>query len=218
MNKLKEFVKSAIIGGILVILPLAIFLATLTWVFNLIRKTITPLTAIVSQKAHIQGIIADSITITLIVFVCFFVGALVRTKLGKWVYSTLELQVLKKIPGYSLIKGTVFQFLDKNNAPFSSVALVQIFGNETLVSAFITDNHENGTSTVFVPTGPNPTSGNIYHLPQKYVHPIDASVEDVMKSIISCGAGSSALIKKQESLPNNKDVVKQSFIKTKKES
>ena len=52
-------------------------------------------------------------------------------------------------------------------------------------------------STVFVPTGPNPTSGFIYHLPNKYIHKVDVRVEDAMRSVISCGTGSSALIQKK---------------------
>ena len=51
-------------------------------------------------------------------------------------------------------------------------------------------------STVFVPTGPNPTSGFIYHLPNEYIHKVDVKVEDAMRSVISCGTGSSALIQK----------------------
>ena len=108
-----------------------------------------------------------------------------------------------KAPGYSIIKETVAQFIGNKKSPFSSAALVQIFGNETMVSAFVTDEHEDGSYTVFVPTGPNPTSGNIYHLPGKFVHPIDAPVEDLMRSIISCGAGSSALVKRLKKDPGN---------------
>jgi len=136
--------------------------------------------------------------IALLVLLCFSVGVVVRTKLGNWFYSVLETNLLMKVPGYSLIKETVAQFLGNKKSPFTSVALVQIFGNETMVSAFITDEHENGTVTVFVPTGPNPTSGNIYHLLPQYVHPIDVSVEDTMRSIISCGVGSEVLVKKLE--------------------
>jgi len=62
------------------------------------------------------------------------------------------------------------------------------------MTAFITDTHEDGSYTLFVPTGPNPTSGLIFHLAGKYVHPVDVPVQDAMRSIISCGAGSSKLI------------------------
>ena len=110
-------------------------------------------------------------------------------------YNAIEKNLLKKFPGYKLIKETVLQLLGNKNSPFSSVVLVNIFENETRVTAFITEEHADGSFTVFVPTGPNPTSGNIYHVKKQYVTKTDADVEDAMKSIISCGAGSSKIIK-----------------------
>ena len=198
MNRFKEFVKSTVFGGLLVILPLAIFFFALTWIFGLVQAVISPLTTIIMRKSPLQGIVVDILVVALLIIVCFTVGAIVRTKLGKWLYLFVESNVFLRVPGYSLIKETVFQFLGNKKSPFSSVALVQIFGNETLVSGFITDEHKDGTRTVFVPTGPNPTSGNIYHLPKNLVHPVDVSVEDAMRSIISCGAGSSTLISKRK--------------------
>jgi len=197
MKRLREFFKSAVIGGLLVVLPSAIFLFIVSWMFGAVRgiiRLIPSVESIVEGKSAWQATAVDLLVIVLIVLICFVVGVLVRTKFGKWIFSLLEANVLLKAPGYSLIKETVAQFLGSKKSPFSSVALVQIFGNDTMVSAFITDEHENGHVTVFVPTGPNPTSGNIYHLPAKYVHPVDVPVEDAMRSIISCGAGSTLLV------------------------
>ncbi len=196
MKRIKEFFKSAVIGGLLVVLPVAIFLFIMTWMFNAVRSVIGPVTNIVMDNSPLHGVVVDVLVIFLLVFACFAVGVLVRTKLGKWLYSILEKNVLLKAPGYSLIKEIVAQFLGNKKSPFSSVALVQIYGNDTMVSAFITDEHEDGSYTIFVPTAPNPTSGNIYHLPSQYVHPVDVPIEDTMRSIISCGAGSSTLIQK----------------------
>jgi uncharacterized membrane protein len=199
MKRLREFFKSAVIGGLLVVLPSAIFLFIVTWLFGAMRgiiRVIVPATAEVAKgpDSTLMSVGVDMLVIALMVLICFAVGVLVRTKFGKWVFALLEANVLLKAPGYSLIKETVAQFLGNKKSPFSSVALVQIYGNDTLVSAFVTDEHDNGHMTVFVPTGPNPTSGNIYHLPDKFVHPVDVPVEDAMRSIISCGAGSSMLI------------------------
>lgn len=204
MKRASEFFKSTLVGGILVILPSAIFLFILNWVFGLIRKVINPLTTFLMTKSPLQGVVADVLVIMLLIMACFVVGAIVRTRLGKWLYSLLESRVLVIFPGFSLIKETVSQFIGKKKSPFSSVALARIFGNDTLVSAFITDEHVDGSYTVFVPTGPNPTSGSIYHLHRDYVHPVDVSVEDTMRSIISCGAGSSRLIAKykEDGQPN----------------
>ncbi|MCF7973005.1 MAG: DUF502 domain-containing protein [Phycisphaerae bacterium] len=194
MKKLKEFFKSALIGGLLVVLPLGIMIGIVAWIFGLVRKAIFPLTRMIMEKSTMQAIVADILVISVIITVCFIVGVLVRTRLGTWIYHTLENSFLKKTPGYTLIKETVFQFLGNKKSPFSSVALVKLYGNDTLASAFITDTHDNGMCTVFVPTGPNPTSGNIFHLDSQYVFPVDIPVEDAMRSIISCGAGSSELI------------------------
>lgn len=193
MQRLKNFVKSTVIGGLLVVLPTGILLGVLAWIFKTIQALIEPIT---SRIEDLSPLLADILVIFLIIAACFVIGVFVRTRLGKFVYSLIETNLLAKAPGYSLVKETVFQFLGNKKSPFSSVALAQIFGNETMVSAFVTDTHEDGSCTVFVPTGPNPTSGNIYHLEAKYVHPVDVSVEDAMRSIISCGAGSSTLLEK----------------------
>ena len=148
----------------------------------------------VVAQSQVGRAVAGVVVVACLVGICFLVGLLVRTRLGGWVFRLAERHVLMRAPGYSLVKETVIQFIGEGKSPFGTVALVQIFGNETLVSAFVTDRHEDGSYTVFVPTGPNPTSGNIYHLAEQFVHPIDVGVEDAMRSIISCGAGSSKLI------------------------
>ena len=197
MKKLREFVKSTLIGGLLVILPLGVFAFVLVWVFSLIRRMISPLTHYVMARSEHEGIIVDILVLLVLVCVCFLVGAVVRTRLGKWLYGLIEARLLRRAPGYSMIKETANHFLGENRkSPFSSVALARIFGNDTLVSVFVTDTHADGSYTVFMPTGPNPTSGNIYHLKAENVYPVDVPVEDAMRSIISCGAGSSALVNK----------------------
>ncbi len=199
VDKLKGFLKSTVMGGVLVILPLAVLLFIAHWVFTFVSETISPLTGALLTRWSLQPVVADIIVVILIVMLCAAVGFIVRTKVGKWIYQLVENGLLRKAPGYSIIKETVVQFIGNKKSPFSSVALVQIYGNSTMVSAFVTDSHEDGSHTVFVPTGPNPTSGNIYHVEDQYVHPVDVPVEEAMRSIISCGAGSSALIGKLRS-------------------
>jgi len=194
MKKLREFIKSTLVGGLLVLLPVGVFAFVLVWVFNLIHRAISPLTNRLPAEFGSKPIVADVLVVLVLIGVCFLVGAFVRTRLGKWFYGLIETNLLRRAPGYSMIKETATHFLGNKQSPFSSVALARIFGNDTLVSVFVTDTHTDGSFTVFMPTGPNPTSGNIYHVNGKNVFPVDVSVEDAMRSIISCGAGSSALV------------------------
>ena len=196
MNRIKQFFINTIIGGLLVILPVALFLFIMSWVFGIVRSAIAPLTNALLERTALPEIVADLIVVLALVILCFVVGMILRTRIGKWIYFFLEAKLLRKAPGYGIIKETVAQFIGKKKSPFSATALVHIFGNDTMVSAFITDEHSDGSFTVFVPTGPNPTAGNIYHLPAAQVRKIDAPADEMMRSIISCGAGSSELLKR----------------------
>jgi len=196
MDKLKSFLKTSLLGGVVVILPIAIVISVTLWLFNLISGLIEPLTRLLIKDSQLNEYIAEITVIALILAACFFVGVLVRTRLGGFLYRLIEHRILKLAPGYSMVKETVTQvFGRKSESPFSSVALAQIFCNETLVTCFITDKHDDGMYTLFVPTGPNPTSGLIYHLNEKYVHPVDIPVQEAMRSIISCGAGTAKLLR-----------------------
>ena len=195
MDRIKAFLKTSLLGGTVVILPVVILIFVFNWVFDFVTNRIQPLTNVVIKRYEIPEISADIFVIFIILMVCFAVGVFVTTRLGKFVYRSIENRILKAAPSYSLIKETIVHILGEKESPFSTVALARIFGNETLVSSFVTDKHEDGSYTVFVPTGPNPTSGNIFHLKGEYVHPVDVPVEEVMRSIISCGAGSKKLIK-----------------------
>jgi len=194
MDRIKSFVKTSFIGGVTIILPVAILILVFRWVFNVVTRIIQPVTDLILVRSDVHEILAGLLALAVIITVCFVIGVIVKTKVGTFIHTSLEKSILNFAPGYSLIKETVMQFLGRKKSPFSSVALVQIFGNETMVTAFVTDEHSDGSYTVFVPTGPNPTSGNIYHLEGKFVHPVDVPVEDAMRSIISCGAGSARLI------------------------
>jgi uncharacterized membrane protein len=200
-ERTKNFFRTTVLGGVIVILPITILIFAFRWLFGIVGSAIKPLTDLavfyIPLPSRYDQPIATLLVLIVIFSLCFLVGLFIRTRLGLYLYSGLESSLLSKTPGYKMIKETVNQFFGKKVSPFSSVALIQIFQNETLVTGFVTDKHAGDMVSVFVPTGPNPTSGFIYHLPKKYVHPVDVPVEDAMRSVISCGAGSSMLIEQK---------------------
>jgi len=168
MKQLKTFVMTTILGGIVVILPAAILLFVFKWLFGMVLNGIRPVTETIVKESNFGVAMATIIVLTVIVGGCFLLGLLIRTKLGKMIHKGIENAILHRFPGYTLLRETVEQLLGGKKSPFSTVALAQIYANDTLVTAFVTDEHENGMYTVFVPTGPNPTSGNIFHLEAQY--------------------------------------------------
>ncbi|MBI1374216.1 MAG: DUF502 domain-containing protein [Phycisphaera sp.] len=202
MQAIKRFIKTSLIGGLIVLLPLGILAAVFSWIYGVLKGLVEPFTRrIMESNPTVEENVAVVLVLAIIVGLCFVIGVLVRTSVGRFMHEQFEKRVMKVAPGYKLIKETVLQFLGNRPSPFSSVALVQLWGNDTLVTAFVTERHDNGWYSVFVPTGPNPTSGGIFHVRPEYVHHLDHPVDDVMRVIISCGAGSAALLKHAKTGP-----------------
>lgn len=196
MRKFKQFLWTAVLGGLTVILPAAVIIMVFNWLFQKVNAVIEPVTRLVVARFGGGELFADLLVLSLLVGLCFAVGLSERTRVGHWLFGLLERHLLGRLPGYALVKDTVLQFIGGRESPFSQVALVRLFSNEVTSTAFVTDRHDDGSFTVFVPTGPNPTSGNIFHLPAACVVLVDHSVESTMRSIISCGAGSAELVAK----------------------
>ena len=195
MQRVKLFLKTSILGGLAVILPTIILLLLFGWLFRWITTIIQPLTSLLVSKGHLQELVADILAMAIILAVCFAVGIIVKTKLGRFIQENLEQRLLQLAPGYSTVKAIIMQLIGRKESAFSSVALVRPFENQTLLTAFITEKHVGGLVTVFVPTGPNPTTGFVFHLPAERVHPVNVSVEEAIKSVIGCGMGSKNIIK-----------------------
>ena len=191
-KRLRNFLRTTLIGGVVALAPLTLIILLFRWVINLIGRSLTPLVDTILQDPDPNPYYKFAlylISFTAILLFFFIIGLIVRTRLSKFL-NKAEDRYLLKVPGYKLAKETVQQFFGKNRSFFKEVVLVDIFNTGVLMTGFITDD-QGEIISVFVPTGPNPTSGNIYHFPKERVIRTSAPVDVGMKTIISCGAGSS---------------------------
>jgi uncharacterized membrane protein len=190
-RKIRKFLRTTFIGGLVALAPLTLIILLFRWVINLIGRNLAPVVDKILQDPNpdpIYKLALYVITFAAVLLFFFIIGIIVRTRLSVFLNAAEEMYLIK-IPGYKLAKETIQQFFGKNRSFFREVVLVDIFNTGTLMTGFITDD-QGEILTVFVPTGPNPTSGNIYHFPKERVLRTNASVDSGMKSIISCGAGS----------------------------
>lgn len=195
--RLARFLRTTVLGGLGVLLPILLSFLLLRWLFRTGVSLIQPLTRTLIETASLQELAAQALAVVLVVAVCFLTGLVVSTRMGGWILRGLERHLLRVAPGYSLFKETLRQLLGSGKRPFSGVVLGRVFGGETLMTGFITDEHAgSGRVTVFFPSALNPTTGLLCHLVEKDIQRLDTSVETAMRTIISCGVGSSELIGK----------------------
>jgi uncharacterized membrane protein len=204
MSGLSHFIRQSFIGGLLVVLPITILLVVFRWVFTTVEELIQPLSLPLAQRVDAPEVFIDLLVIIMIMLGCFLIGTLASTGIGKWLHTRFDSSLAKLAPGYNLVRDIIHQiFGDNANSPFKQgdVARVRLFGADvtTETTAIITSRHDNDWYTVFVPTGPNPTSGLIYHLPPNQVELLKGiKVEEALKTIIACGAGSGELFSRNK--------------------
>lgn len=197
MNKnIKTFIKTTLMGGLAVLLPLVLLLNILLWLGQWVNQAIQPAVAIMNTNFHFPILLSQTIVVISVIIIFFSVGILVRNRLGVILVQSIEKFILNRLPGYAALKEIVGYFLttDKKSA-FSQPALIRPWGDDTWLTGFIVDTTTEGYYSVFVPTSPNPTSGFLMHVPTDRIKPLDTPGSQVFKTIISCGAGSSQLLK-----------------------
>ncbi|MES2674871.1 MAG: DUF502 domain-containing protein [Pseudomonadota bacterium] len=202
MKRLRSFVSITLLGGFMVMLPIAILILFAEWLYGFVAHLIKPVSEWVSTWSPTATYMADVIGVVVLLLGCFFIGLLVKTNIGQWLHDVMDDVLGKILPGYHTINKLVSQLLGgEGNASLlkGDVCRAYIMGRtiNTSVTGIITAKHENGDFTVYVPTAPFLTSGMIYHLGAESVEILPhMTVEAAMRTVIACGSGSQIIANK----------------------
>ena len=192
MKKALVFVAKAVLGGLLIVVP--IYLAVL-----LLLKGMKSVMGLVQPFAHLfpDSFPADTIlSLLLVLTICFLIGVAVRTRAGQAVRERIEKTLLERIPGYALIRSLTHQVAGESRENIWKPALFE--SDEALIPAFIIEEFEDGRYTVFVPSIPTPFAGAVYILDPKRVHPVDVPFTEALKTVTRWGSGSKDLVAAME--------------------
>jgi uncharacterized membrane protein len=188
MKTVSEFLKTSVIGGLVVLLPVWLVAIALKKMAGAAESVAGPVAEKLAGNTHWVPLIM----VMLVVATCFLTGVLVRTAAGRWVIQALERSLLVHVPGYTLFRSVTRRFAREGEDVGFAPALA-VFDN-ALVPAFVVEKHEDGRYTIFVPSAPTPASGAIHILPGSRVHLLDVSLAKMVRCISSWGAGSRELL------------------------
>lgn len=187
MKGLAELTKTTLIGGLLVVLPIYLSILLLAKTLSGLFALLSPVTAAIPAGAQFRQLFA-----LLIVFaVCLVAGLVVRTGTGLRAKNALERSVLRKIPGYSLVRGLAERLGGESTEGSFQPALVEL--EDALSPGFIIEELEDGRYTVLVPSVPTPAAGALFILPRERVHPLDVPFTQAVTVISKWGAGAGAM-------------------------
>jgi uncharacterized membrane protein len=183
-----DFIKSTIISGVLVILPLGLVAIIVLKIVSMVEPLATPFVDRLPHGLRFPTIIAS----LFLIIVCLVAGLLAQTRAGRGAGNSLEGVILNRIPGYSMVRSLTRRIGNVEESEKFAPALVEI--EEALVPAFIVEEHADGRYTVFVPSAPTPGVGAIYIIARERVHIVDVPFLKSVKCVSSWGVGSADLL------------------------
>jgi len=188
-----HYIRTTLIGGVVVVLPLFVFANLLLWLASWIGGKTAPVAEYVASDLQLPVWVGQGLTIAAILLACFVLGAIVSTRFGNRAFNWLERNTVQRVPGYQPVKEIVSYLGKRDQNPFARPVLVTV-GEDIRLTGFLSDEGAEGT-TIFVPTGPNPTTGLILHVDPSQVQRVMLPGSDVLKTVIACGAGSQRLLR-----------------------
>jgi uncharacterized membrane protein len=193
-KKFIDFVKTTIVTGFFVLLPVLVVLGLIGWGLAMIFGILKPIMALFAIKSAGGMLFAILGGILLFAVGCFLAGFFVRLQIGKLTQEWLEEILLDRLPGYTMFKNLTQRLAGKEGLEFTP-ALVDLYGTEAWAVGFIVEEPEEGQFTIFVPVSPMPTVWQVYLVPASRVKKLDAKFVDVVNSLTQWGEGSHKLFR-----------------------
>lgn len=197
--------------GFITLLPIALTLIIVSWLFNLFTAPLAGITEtlILAYEKNLGLSLANHDTLVIFLsrifaFILLFALILFLGFCGQKFLINVFLKIPERLFGHIPLVGTVFRLskditkaiFSDSKKTFKETVLLPFPHRDALAVGFVTGetpplfNQVDKPHTdlaVFVPTAPHPMSGFVLLTPKKIVMPVDVSVEDAFKFLISCG-------------------------------
>jgi uncharacterized membrane protein len=192
MNKLINLIKLMLQGGLLVLLPLLLFILLMDEVIGLVVVIAKPLAEMFPGDIFAHAKFPLILALLLLAGASLLIGVAMRSSLARRLGSWLERNTFGRLPMYQFVKSLTTGLIGADQtAGFKPAWLVSDQGEKEF--AYVIEDHGNGDLTVLLPWAPTAFSGSVKIVAGDRIRPIDASLGEVTKVLGHLGVGAQAL-------------------------
>ena len=192
MKKIIEFIKTTALGGLVLIVPIAVIGVAIGYLINLLTKVNEAISKFLPYDVFGHPAVVMAAAVFTIILICFAGGLLLRTGLGKRLASGLDNLLTEYIPMFGMIKSLTRKFTGNEALAFTP-AEVDLHGSDARMIAFVIEKLPDDRYSVFVPSAPALTVGNVFILPATSVKLLDKSAKVAIDAVTQWGSGASLL-------------------------
>src|SRR5262245_8089408 len=186
MRGVYRFLKSTMIGGLVVLLPIIVLLAIVGWAVDLAVKLVEPPLARLPDKSVGGVSLVLVITVVAVILCCFLAGIVAETALVRGLGRRAERLALL-VPGYALMKSVGANLIGVEGKRPVRTVLVRFEASWQL--GFLMDTLADGRHVIFVPGVPKALVGTLHIVAAERVQVLAMSVSAALDALSSLGVG-----------------------------
>ncbi len=187
MRRFFSYIRTNILYGIVFLVPIAAFILVAYYIFGIWKGVLLPLSNQLGLSTVESRTLAVVMAVAALLIICFVIGYLIRTRFGAWTFEHLEKRFFNQLPGYHIIATMLRGFADKENA--YPPALVTLIPNGPAVLAFVVEDRNGPQLTVYVPSAPLITVGQVYLVDRENVKILGGKTIDAVNCMSQWGIG-----------------------------
>jgi len=195
---LQQKIRRTFFAGLFVIVPIVITIAVLVWFFRLLDNLLAPVVKFLMLKFAGEAVAVPGLGFLIGILIVFAVGIVATNFLGKKIikigdYVVEQIPVVRNIytgskqiiEAISLHRENAFREAVLVEYPRKGIYSIGLIACD--VRGSVQDSQEETLVNVFMPTTPNPTSGLLILVPKDQLIPLDLTMEEAVKYIVSLG-------------------------------
>jgi uncharacterized membrane protein len=186
MQGIYRFLRSTILGGLVVLVPLIAVGAIVVWAVGIAYKAIVPIVAWLPDMS-VGGVSLTLLTVVLAVVAgCFLAGLVAETAIVRGLGRRAE-WFAQSIPGYALMKNVGANLIGVDSKHPVRTVVVRFEVSSQL--GFLMDNLDDGRHVVFVPGVPRALVGTLHIIAADRMQVLDISIATALDILGRLGVG-----------------------------
>jgi uncharacterized membrane protein len=187
VQRIYQFLKSTIIGGLVILVPLGILAFIAVQVVEIAYQVIIPIMEWLPIKSVTGTSIALLLSILVLIAICFLAGLLAETTIIQGLVRRVERLILSAIPGYALMKEVGENLVGFEDKAGRKSVLVRFESSFQL--GFLIETLPDGRQVVFVPSVPNAFTGALHIFSPDRVQVLPMSATHILDALGRLGIG-----------------------------
>lgn len=197
MKKIFSYIKTTIVGGILLLIPLTVLLFVLEKAIRLVQHIVAPVAK--DLPFDVPGIgVATLLTILVLLLLCFLAGIFMHTRVAQHFKTAIENNILVHVPGYSYLEALSTDKLSVDHQSGWKPAVTEIDGSEVI--CFVIDESAHYCS-VFLPSAPTPSEGSVCVREKQDIRYLPINMSETITLLKSFGRGGAMILEKMRAAP-----------------